>query len=203
MEQLFLGDYINHYGLFAYSGSVDDVYLRCDESYFEIKDDSSKTLTISKNKNFGEAKIANPNKYMVGIFNYDKFVSALDAKFQDDKKRCDMILATDNDFILAELKDSQNKKAESRARKQLLQSLETIIDVPAIDTYITQHSTRKCCYFNRQASTSNSEIINTTITAFNRPSNISPNGLKMKNKKIEDLGFEFWQYTGNQVLTLA
>ncbi len=203
MEQLFLIDYINHYDLSAYSGSVGDVCLRCNKTYFEIKDESNKTLTISESNNFGEAKIANPNKYMVEIFNYDKFVSALDAYFQDDKKRCDMILATDDDFILGELKDSQNKKAESRARKQLLQSLHTIRAVPAIATYITQHSVKKFCYFNKKTPNSHSESINKTITAFNPLENIVPNGLKMENKQIEDLGFEFWQYTGNQVLTLS
>lgn len=140
MNQLFLNDYISHFNLTNPSNT--NIYISCQQAYFEIKDDSNKNLSIHSQSNIGEAKIANPNHQLIEIINYDKFVSSLDANFQYKRKRCDLMMSSNQNFILGELKDRQSiRDARKKAKKQLLESLTDVLSVPQIESYINTKAT--------------------------------------------------------------
>jgi hypothetical protein len=70
------------------------------------------------------------------------------------------------------------------------------MNVSSIATFANTHTSRHCCFFNKQ-SMSPPNI--TAPTAFNRLSKVVTSGLRMSNPSIEAFGFEFWEYSGNQV----
>jgi hypothetical protein len=117
-------------------------------------------------------------------------------------------LDSDNNryFILGEIKDrnilnrNSRKNVRKGAKEQLLSSLQTILAVPSIATYSTQKVIKRCCYFNKQ---STSPATLTATTAFNRLSNFYPDGFKMSKPDIEAFGFDFYEYTGQQTMTLT
>ncbi len=41
------------------------------------------------------------------------------------------------------------------------------------------------------------------VVIFNRLANVFPDGFKMTHSDIEALDFEFWEYTGEQTLTMT
>ena len=103
-------------------------------------------------------------------------------------------------FLLNELKDRKpKKKVRTKSISQLVSSLTLIMNVPSISTFANTHRIRHCCFFNKQSMSP--PTINAP-TAFNRLNTIVTNGLKMSNPAIEAFGFEFWEYSGNQVYNL-
>ena len=169
--------------------------------YFEIED-ANRIIVITQNN--GTAKYSNPNNKGVAIINYDGFLSSLPEKFQHGKERCDLIVYTiDNThFYLNELKDSHpNNKVLSKAIKQMLATLIELKKVQVIFQFINGFASKKCCYCNKQPS-SNSEIIKATLNAFNQLKFIAPDGLQLSHPQITALGFELFEYMGNQVMSL-
>jgi hypothetical protein len=205
MENLLRNDFTAHYGLPTCTTSNLSITTRA--PYFELEDTASKHIQLHTVRNQGTAKFANPKGLDITIANYDKFLSSQPVPFQHGKKRCDILVTCNGNgyFILGELKDSlvnnsnRKRKVRKDAKEQLRQTLITLVTIPAIFTYINTKSHQRCCYFNKQATAP--PIIN-AVLAFNRLPNLFPDGFKMSNPDIEALNFEYWEYIGDQTLTL-
>jgi hypothetical protein len=201
METLLRNDYTINYGLPV--SITTDISQTTIATYFEIEDDAARETKLHFIVGNGIANYRNNHGYKVTIVNYDKFVTGLPHFFQQGKKRCDLIVHTDNMqyFLLNELKDKRpHPNVAPKATAQLLDSLTHLMAVPTIETFANTHSIKQCCFFNKQ---SNSPITINATAAFNRASTISSSGLKMSNADIEAFGFELYEYSGNQVYTLS
>lgn len=202
MENLLMNEFISHYNLPA--PTLSDWFEKTEEVYFETEDTNSGELALHTARGGGMAKFNNPNALNMTVINYDKFITAMrDEPFKHQRKRCDLLLTCNADlyFILGELKDRNPKgTVRSGAGKQLLASLVTLTDVPEIKSYTDSKTVRRCCYFNKQSSSP--PVLNAT-TAFNRLSMTYPDGFKMSKPEIEILGFEFYEFTGEQTMVLA
>lgn len=199
METLLRNDFTNHYGLSV--SMTPNIALSTSDHYFEIEDDANRETQLSTTVGSGMAAYRNTNSYTVIIINYDKFITGLPNAFQQGKERCDLIIHTTNQgyFLLNELKDRKPKnKVRTKSISQLLSSLRLIMAVPSIAAFANTHTFRRCCFFNKQAM---APPTITATTAFNRGNTIN-RGLKMSNLGIEALGFELWEYSGNQVFIL-
>lgn len=208
MEILLRNDFTAHYGLPI--SAIANISINTTAQYFEIEDDEHKETQLYFTVGNGTAKYRNTNNYTVTIINYDKFITGLPDTFQRGIDRCDLILNTDNNqhFLLNELTDTQPKYTvdfngklgkRNKAISQLLSSLALIMSVPSITTFANTHTFRNCCFFNKQ---SMSPPPITATTAFNRLGALVTGGLRMSNPAIEAFGFEFWEYSGNQVYLL-
>lgn len=204
MEQLLRLDFTAHYGIPRCSAP--NIGQQTQERYFEI-DDVNNELILHTTTGYGIANFSNPDIMSISIVNYDKFLTSTPADFNNGMKRCDMIIVCDSGkyFILGELKNrgisNRNRRRDVRndAKDQLFHSLSRLISVPIISHFLNTKTVKKCCYFNKQ---SNAPIGINAVTAFNRLPNTFSAGFKMEFKLVEDLGFEFWEYTGDQTLIL-
>ena len=200
MEDLLLIHFVAHYGVAA--PTIVNFILETDSQYFEIDDSLTRDLDVTFTRNSGTAKFQNNSKLKLSIANYDKFVTQLPAAFQTGRKRCDFLMSGDaaDFFIIGELKDRIPKsKVRSDAKKQIISTLQTILSVPAFHNYINSKLTKRSIYFNKQAT---APSILTATTAFGRLPNLFPDGFKMSAPVIEGYGFEFYEYSGNQTMTL-
>lgn len=201
MDNLLKNDFTTHYGLPI---STVNIIQNINYKHFEIED-VNRTIIITNTRNgTGTARYSNATETSVVVIDYDKFLTSMPHAFQNGKKRCDLILYTINNsnFILNELKDRNptNSSVLTKATLQMLASLDVIMPVPAIATFINNFATKKCCYSNKQSISPT--IVNAT-TAFNRLSNIlPPNGIRLSNPAIEAYGFELYEYTGTQTIQL-
>lgn len=202
MQNLLINEFLSHYKLPHFA--IDDWYIETDRKYFEIEDTNNGEIILHFTRGSGMANFKNDNSLNLSILNYDKFITAIpDEPFKNGRKRCDIIICSSSDryFILGELKDRIPKtKVRSGAKKQLLSSLQTIKAVPAIDALMNKKIIRRCCYFNKQ---SNSPASINATAAFNRLTSFYPDGFKMDKPDIESLGFDFYEYTGEQTMTLS
>ncbi len=202
MEGLLTNQLVSHYNL--HSPTLINWFIKTEDLYFEIEDTNAGEIVLHTNRGLGMAKFSNTNALNITIINYDKFITSIqDEPFKHGRQRCDILVSCDVNryFILGELKDRQPKgKVRSGAKKQLLASLQTLNVVPEIRTYINSKIIKRCCYFNKQ---SISPITLTATTAFNRLSNIFPDGFHMSKPDIEAFGFDFYEYTGEQTMSLT
>lgn len=201
MESLLINDFTSHYTLPV--PTITNFIIETDDPYFEIEDTEARELAVHTNRNVGMAKFSNVDRLRVEVVNYDKFITNLPHAFQHGKKRCDMILNCNINryFILGELKDRKPKlKVRTKAKEQLIASLQLLMGVSSIHTLIDSKIIKRCCYFNKQ---SNSPQRLIATRAFNRLPSIFPNGFKMDEPTIESFGFEFFEYTGSQTLALT
>ena len=203
MEQLLKKNYTTHYRL--PQSSVANIYQETDAVYFEITDDNNKETQISFSPNSGQAVYQNPNQYLIGIINYDKFVTSLPQYFQDNRRRCDLLIYTVLQpcyFLLNELKDANPVYGASKATLQLEKSLTDLLAVPEIKDFINKFSVKKCCFFNKRE-LHPLPLINAE-SAFNQPNtieNIPQNGFIMQNTIMESFGFTHHIfYGGNQFI---
>lgn len=199
MENLLRNDFTAHYGLPICTET--NLVIETNELYFEIEDTLERQIVIHTAIGQGMARFSNPMNLRITIANYERFVTSLQNDFQNGRKRCDILVCdTKRYFILGEIKDSSNiKQHRKTAKKQLYESLITITAVPQLLTLINRRVVKRCCYFNKQTK---SPASITAITAFNRLSRIFPNGFQMNHPDIEGQNFEFWEYLGEQTLTL-
>lgn len=207
MEDLLTNHLVSHYNLPA--PTIVNWFIKTDERYFEVEDTNTGEINLHTTRGLGMGKFSNPEALDITIFNYDKFItSILDEPFKSGRKRCDVLLDSNNNryFILGEIKDrnilNNNSKRNVRkgAKEQLLSSLQTILAVPEIVTYSTPKAIKRCCYFNKQSA---SPETLTATTAFNRLPNFYADGFKMSKPDIEAFGFNFYEYTGEQTMTLT
>lgn len=199
-------DFVTHYGLQA--PILSNWVKSTNSTYFELEDTSS-GLVISYSANSGSPRVRNSGGHALTIANYEVFLNALPNMFQSGKKRCDFVF-TDDDatnlcFILGEIKDislpssEKNHTIRKGAKNQLLSSLQTLMAVPSIAGLAATKSIRLCGYFNKQAL---APFPLSAATAFNPFVRLFPNGIKKDNLAMEALGFEFYEYTGEQTLTI-
>lgn len=200
MEDLLRIDYTAHYGLPVCYES--DLAIQTNEIYFEIEDTVTREIALHTINGDGMARFYNPNATEITIANYDKFVTSLPNHFQNGRKRCDIIVCdVGRNLILGEIKDSPNiKQHRKKAKKQLYESLSTLMAVPQFLSLTNSKIIKRCCYFNRQTS---SPAILTATTAFNRLSFIFQDGFQMSHPAIEGQNFEFWEYLGGHTLALT
>jgi hypothetical protein len=200
MEDLLRNDFTAHYGLPVCTEP--NLVIQTIEPYFEIEDTAAREIAIHTTVGRGMARFSNPNALAVTIANYDKFVTSLPNHFQNGKKRCDIIVCDDvRNLILGEIKDSPNiKQHRKKAKKQLYESLTTLLAVPQFLASANIKTVKRCCYFNKQT---NSPALITATTAFNRLSTIFQGGFQMNHPGIEGHNFEFWEYLDGQTLTLT
>jgi hypothetical protein len=196
MEALLRDEFTAYYGL--QPATVTDIAINTDAVFFEIEDDIHRETHLHFIPGSGVAVYQNTNNRDVTIINYDKFVTSLPHAFQHGRKRCDLIIySLDKQyFLLNELKDRKPvSNVRTKAMAQLVDSLTTLMAVPAINQFISGHITRKCCFFNKKA-VAPAGI--TAPTAFGRINTIGSNGLKMSNPAIESFSFELFEFAGNQ-----
>jgi hypothetical protein len=201
MENLFLISYTAHFGLPI--ATTKRFTLTTNAAYFEVEDDVNRELVLHNRAGTGMARFSNPKHLQVTIVNYDKFLTSLPSAFQDGKQRCDLVLCSDSNeyFILGELKDRvPNGKVRKGAKEQLVASLSIMLQVAEFVNIATSKTTKRCCYFNKQ---SKAPASLSAITAFNRLPSLYLDGFKMSSPSIEALGFEFYEYTGNQTVRLT
>jgi hypothetical protein len=200
MEDLLRNDFTAHYGLPVCVEP--NLVIQTNETYFEIEDTVTREIALHTINGGGMARFSNPKALAITIANYDKFVTSLPNHFQNGRKRCDIIVCDDGrNLILGEIKDSPNiKHHRKEAKKQLYESLTTLMAVPQFLALTNTKTVKRCCYFNKQTSAP-SLIIATK--AFNRLSTLFQDGFKMSHPAIEGQNFEFWEYLGGQTLTLT
>jgi len=200
MEDLLRNDFTAHYGLPVCIEP--NLVIQTSETYFEIEDTVTREIALHTINGDGMARFSNPNASAITIANYDKFVTSLPNNFQRGKGRCDIIICDDGrNLILGEIKDSPNiKQHRKKAKKQLYESLTTLMAVPQFLALTSNKTIKRCCYFNKQTS---SPALLTATTAFNRLSLIFQDGFQMSHPGIEEKNFEFWEYLGGHTLTLT
>ncbi|GHU90348.1 hypothetical protein FACS1894155_08600 [Bacteroidia bacterium] len=203
MENLLKNEFTTHYALPV--STIADITINTNELYFEIEDNrDSENIVLHTTPHNGEARYYNPQQLSITIINYDRFFTNLSHAFQKGKKRCDLIVYSNNNeyFLLNELKEKSDRDdVRQNATKQLLESLKTIIAIKSIQDFIDRYIIKQCCIFSRQPIGISTQI-KATISAFNRLSTLSSKGYKMSNKEIEDLGFELWEFSGSQTYLL-
>ena len=210
MKKLLEKDFISHYGLTV---GVTVNIVPTDKEHFELKDDA----TLMYSSGSGIAKYENPTHKEVNIINYEAFFKSLPQPFQQNKRNCDLIVYTSDlsFFLLNELTETnplyipdfvQQTDGLSRIGKrnqaisQLAQTLKYISAVPTIDTFIQQHKTKHCCFFNKPPQLPTAII---APIAFSRLSLLTPYGIHTRNSDIEFYGFEFWEFSTPQTYLLS
>ena len=209
METLLRNDFINHYGLPA--TTIANISAVTTAPYFELKDDNTLIYTVYGQ---GIAKYSNTNTIDITVINYEYFFNSLSPTFIHGREKCDLIVHDNNQqyILFNELTDTlpvyitpfintqgQQLGKRQKAISQLLSSLNIIMNVPSIATFVNTHTFRQCCFFNKKSISPPSII---AITAFNRLGTLVYGGLRMSNPDIEAFGFEFWEYSGSQVCNL-
>lgn len=201
MEALLRNSFTAHYGLPVCTEP--NLVLATNDSYFEIEDTAAREIVLHTIPGHGMARFSNATTLNATVANYDKFVTSLPHGFQLGRKRCDIIVTTDADryFIIGEIKDSPNiSNHRKKAKKQLVESLTTLLAVPQILALVNSKVVKRCIYFNKQP-TAPATI--TAVTAFNRLPTLFTDGFKMSHPGIESLNFEFWEYLGEQTVILS
>jgi hypothetical protein len=154
-------------------------------------------------------KYENRHSKEVSVLDYDGFLSST-GKFQDGKKRCDVIAHTINEssyFLLNELKEKNPRNPINEvsnidgAKLQMIDTLIELNTVPSIVVFIASFSNKICCYCNSFPK-SDFTIIASTIGAFNRLSTLTPNAIHLSEPRIENFGFIYMELKGNQTIKL-
>jgi hypothetical protein len=203
MKNLLEKDFISHYGLTA---KVTVNVVSTNDADFERVDDAGG----------GAAKYSNPNNKEVNVINYEKFINSLPVSFQQGREKCDLIVYTSDlsFFLLNELTKTQPQYVSdftqrggtqrigkrNKAISQLIQTLADICVVPNIDTFIKQHKTKHCCFFNKSPLSPTGII---APVAFSRLSLLTPYGIHTRNFDIESWGFDFWEFSNSQTYLLS
>ncbi len=206
METRLRNDFTAHYGLPV--ATIANISATTTASYFELKDDNNFIYTINGQ---GVAKYSNENAINITVINYEYFFDSLPPVFIQGKEKCDLIVHDDNQryILLNELTDTlpvyvfpfintqgQQPGKRQKAISQLLSSLTLTMNVPTIAAFADTHTFKHCCFFSKQ---SMSPPTITATTAFNRLGTLVRGGFRMSNPDMEAFGFEFWEYSGNQV----
>ena len=205
MDKLLQNQFIAFYNLYGVAAQNINIKITTNQQCFELLDEN-KTIKLNSSFGSGNARYSNPTQMEIAIILYEKFIYNLPDLFQKGKERCDAILYTEQNkyFLLAELKCTKQKqlsKAKRKAVAQLTDSLELLLTVKEIETFIHQFYIKQCCFFYKPSIAPQPIKV---VEAFNRLKNLPPiGGLQISNQKIESYGFELYQYTSQQVYTFA
>ena len=200
MNHLFTTAFPVHYN--QPQRNVDHHLIVTNETYFEIEDQGGQ-LEIHIQVGNGTARVENGDALNLTVFNYEGYINGFNPLFQQNRRRCDFIMASDTKrcFILGELKNRNPfPDVAQGARRQLLRSLQTIDDVPEIHAYIVGKPDKRCCYFNKQGQAP-AEI--DAVVAFNRVNELMPYGVEMNDPEFLQYGFRYFEYYERQTMRLT
>ena len=214
MDNLLTSRFIAHYALAALEIVVP--FADTNAERFELKDDA---VMIYFNEGEGVARYHNNNRLLIKVVNYESFHHALPNPFQQGKSICDLIVytkETNNYFSLNELTDTNplyiadftnasgpREGKRNKAMRQLNGTLQLLITVPEIATFINTFQEKRCCFFNKQSHPPITATVPLTVTtAFNRINTITEEGFEMGFPAIESLGFSLYEYSGGQAATV-
>jgi hypothetical protein len=218
IEHLLVKDFIEHYNNSKNLPVVINLEIRCTrEEHFSLKDDDKLIYATDE----GVAKFLNPDRREVVVLNYEKFKNSLPSRVSNQlsKGKCDVLLYSKDYFLLNELTDTQKRYIDpynnlkgfqdgklAKAQQQLEQSLQDLINVPKLNQCIQMFAVRRCCFFSKQPHTP--QLITNhvlAVQAFNRLSQLpqTKGGFHLHNTIIEQSGFEFWEYSGEQTFILG
>jgi hypothetical protein len=197
MKNLLEKDFITHYGLTV---SITVNVVSTNNERFDLRDDAALVCLFGS----GIAKYENPTRKEVNIINYEHFFKSLPQSFQQNRKNCDLFVYTSDKqyFLLNELTNKGKKKGKKRvhAIRQMLETLEIISNVPAIQSFIQQYSIRQCCYFNKKSQAP--MPVNATVI-FNTIDTISEEEPTLSNeKRFDKFHFEFCEFSGTHACLL-
>ncbi|AMD84874.1 hypothetical protein SAMN05444369_102186 [Capnocytophaga haemolytica] len=200
ITDLLTNDFITHYHLPAVP-TIKVIQLQ--HTSFGISDLKGQGITITPT-HLGTAVCTNPQKHNITIIGYESFINTIaNEAFQKNKNRCDILCETTQTFVLGELKETKTralKEARKKAKTQLITSLQTLCAVPAIKKYLETKTIRKCCFFHKKPT----NVANIYAPeAFNRLATLPSVAIKKNYPDIEAFGFECYEYTYPQVLTLS
>jgi len=200
MDDLFVTSFPGYYGQPA--RDIDAFLSTTNEIYFEIED-RKEQLQFHIHVGDGTARFDNPDAINLVIFNYEGYINGFSPRFQQGRRRCDFIMASETAryFILGEMK-SRNPfhDVAQGARGQLLGSLVTIYNVPEINAYIHSKMEKKCCYFNKQPQAP--PEIDAPI-AFGLVNELLKYGFEMPYPEINQYGFSYFEFYGTQTMRLT
>ena len=185
-----------HYGIPA--PTLTDVILSTSRTAFSIDDNFRTKKLILLSDLSGTAKFRNSKSECCILVNFDLYISNTPHYFQDGKKRCDVVIvnASGGIVLFGEIKDKKDvSKAGREAVVQLESSVKLVNNVPELKKCIDSNQTKVCAYFN-------SAPRNYMAAPFNRLSLVINSGFKMPKSRINALGFEYWEFVGNQVMDI-
>ncbi|GHV93099.1 hypothetical protein AGMMS50268_36020 [Spirochaetia bacterium] len=196
MENLLRDAFTRFYGL--PHSDTPDIAIQTNDPYFGVGEDYHHETQICPAIDSGIARYSNTQSLQIIIINYDKFLSNLPHRFQQNKKRCDLIVYSQGgqDFLLNELKDKNPEFDGVReyAITQLVCSLALLMEVPEISEFAHGYPIGRCCYFNKKEEVIVSII---AVDAFNQLNTLNKKGFKLSNPEIESLRFELFEYSGS------
>ena len=207
VKSLFTNDFVAHYGITT-SVVADEYFVG--KRLFELDDKAGCPIVP-----YGEGKVRFVNvPGGLDVFAYERFIYSTDSAFQNGLSRCDYLLTSDStDYVvcLLEITSSTNglqglsvsrpdlpggkiKKIE----RQLLVSLQTMLDVPAIAADFASRRNKICIGAYRVLRTRSKKqrmkFPNNRYLQIERQET-QANGARVSVPAIEALGFEYYRIT--------
>jgi hypothetical protein len=204
MENLLRLNFTSHYRL-----STNPIInsANCTDASFDLKDDQILIYPTG----FGDARFENSGSRIINVIHYEDFFKSLPSGFQHNKENCDLLVYSNNNYFISlnELTETETQYIgdfyrmngvkvigkRNKAISQLSNTLGYLIQVPEILTYFSFFRKKRCCFFSKKSNAPNG--IHATST-FSRLAEIVPNGIQSAVPYIDNNGFEFWEFYGNQ-----
>lgn len=207
VKSLFIGDFVTHYGITT--AVVADEY-HADKQLFELEDKLGNPIV-----SYGQGIVRFGNiPGGVDIFAYERFINSTDNSFQNGLNRCDYLLSSSSSnyvVCLIELTSSTKglqglsiPKSDlpggkiKKMERQLLVSLRTMLDVPAIaaDCAARQHRICIGAYrVLRHLSKKQRIKFPTNRYLLIEEQETKPNGAHVSFPALEALDFEYYRIT--------
>lgn len=207
VKSLFTGDFVIHYGITT--DVVADEY-HVDDQLFEVEDKTGDPIVP-----YGQGKVRFGNTPGgVDIFAYERFINSTDGSFQNGLNRCDYLLtSSDTDHVVCLIELSSSTKGLQglsiprsdlpggkikKMERQLLVSLKTMLDVPAIaaDCAARQHRVCIGAYrVLRDLSKKQRIKFPTNRYLLIEEQETQPNGAHVSFPALEALDFEYYRIT--------
>lgn len=210
MKELLAENFLTHYNILT-TLDIDKYIQRGENVEFDV-DDCKDTGEAILPKGSGKLAVKNEHGSFC-LLHYDMFIGACDRprNFQSGRKRCDYALWHDNregTFLLCEITSAYGNEKNleipvkgfdggklQKAECQLAESLKTLVDVPAIKTYIDAYSL-KICVMAYKVIPYKEKSLNNFVSPFRRYSEIESretkmNGAEFDSEEINAMGFSF------------
>lgn len=205
VKSLFTNDFVAHYGITT-SVVADEYYV--DRRLFELEDKAGCPIVP-----YTEGKVRFVNvPGGLDVFAYERFICSTDSSFQNRRRRCDYLLtshSTDYVVCLVEITSSTDglqglsvsrpdlpggkiKKIE----RQLLVSLQTMLDVPAIAANFAARQHKICIgayrVFRHRSKKQRIKFPNNRYLQIERQET-QANGARVSVPALEALGFVYYR----------
>lgn len=214
LKDLFDDDFVQHYNITSSNVAAVEHCVR--ESVFDLEDDENDPI-----KNSGDGKVTIKNTIEgMDVLEYEHFINQCNKpkSFANGRKRCDFVLTSQlpKDFVcLLELSSAIGDSAKAlfnlpinhhqegavskaeKAEKQLLSTLETMMEVPAIKDNLQQSTKRVCLFAYRLFPRQSAEIRAANISDMHarylriEAMETKDDGARLNSPDIEKYGFEY------------